>query len=72
MNICGICKRPPRAGEDHARMRLTAEDMKDKQYPEPKTPGLYQCCQDCLKAYLPVVAARLGFTPESMPHGHQV
>lgn len=72
MNQCGICARPPRLGEAPQRIRLSAEDMADKKYPAPKSPGLYQCCQECFDGYLPVVAARLGLTAETIPHDHCV
>jgi hypothetical protein len=72
MNVCGICGRSPRPGEGSNRIRLAVEDMADKKYPMPKTPGLYQCCKDCFEEYLPIAAKRLGHTVESIPHDHCV
>lgn len=72
MNVCPICKRAPRVGEGHRRIRLTAEDMHEKKYPVPKTPGLYQCCEECHAEYLPVVAHRLGKKVEEMAFNEEI
>lgn len=68
MQICGICKRPPRIGEPSMRIRLTRDDMLMMRHPEGKQPGLYMCCCDCHAEYLPIVAARLGYTADSIPY----
>ncbi len=69
---CGICKRPPRPGDDLKKIRLHQDDMVDKKYPEPKAPGLYQCCPECYDLYLPHVAARLGKTHDQMGHNDAI
>ncbi len=64
--MCGICRRALRGDDNPKRVRLDAADMKDMKYPTGKEPGLYSACSDCHELYLPVVAARLGKTVETM------
>ena len=66
--VCGICKRAPRVGDPMKRIRLTEEDMADRQFPADKQPGLYSCCSECHAEYLPVVAERLGKSADEMSH----
>ena len=54
MRLCGICKRPPREGENMHLVRLRPE------FETAKEPGLYQACQECRDQYAPAVARYLG------------
>lgn len=72
MNICGICKKGKRDGDQGGRIRLAAEDMRDEKYPAPKEPGLYSCCGECLENYLPIVGKRLGHTVGRLPYNHEI
>ena len=65
--LCGLCRRSPREDDAMGRpVRLKAEDLAgarphlSKGVPADAEPGLYQLCEDCLEALVPVVDARLG------------
>jgi hypothetical protein len=50
--------RPPREGEDMRPMRLSEDDIEDKE------PGLYQACSECVEEHRERIAERLGVDVE--------
>ncbi|MBY0523436.1 MAG: hypothetical protein K2R98_08550 [Gemmataceae bacterium] len=71
---CGVCKLPPREGQEMSVFRLAPEDVAAETDTNGAAiePGAYMGCIDCLKKYQPRIAARLKTTPRIDGNGKPV
>jgi hypothetical protein len=60
--LCGVCKRPPRHGEQMTAIRLAPGERADKNGTVSEA-GLYSACEECTEEHRQFLAVDLGVKP---------
>lgn len=62
--ICGVCKQPPREGQEMRPIRLAEDDL--QHWDTVTETGLYSSCLDCVEVHRKRVAEKLSLSVDQV------